>query len=438
MGISKNIFYNLISQVPQLLSGILVSILSTRILGPEGKGIFGIITYDIMFFGLLMGLGVNMAASFFIASKQTDAPKILGLGLYHLILNTTALALFLFGLHLAWPQNSIVPSNDSFSLVFIYVIVAFALNYFMSTMSSVFYGSKKFKYLNRSLIIKAIVNLSVFGCLYWIHLQSPLGIDAVILASLLVIIIQSIYWLVAYIIEFGAWPVLGKSVREQITLLLSFSIIGYFSNLLNFLNYRLDIYIVESYTTLDQVGFYILAVNLTQMLWLVSDPIAGIIKPYLADPKFKPVRIRFFEAYQRLNATIIMVLSIIGWLLAEWLIPLLYGEAFRTAVIPFRILLIGNFFACSSKVYGVYNFVSNKIKYNLQATAVGLIMTISFDFLWIPSYGITGAAWASNVAYFAIFVYLVAVYKIKLGLKLSNLFIFTPSDFKFLKNEQRS
>jgi O-antigen/teichoic acid export membrane protein len=85
LGISKNIFYNLISQVPQLLSGILVSILSTRILGPEGKGIFGIITYDIMFFGLLMGLGVNMAASFFIASKQTDAPKILGLGLYHLI-----------------------------------------------------------------------------------------------------------------------------------------------------------------------------------------------------------------------------------------------------------------------------------------------------------------------------------------------------------------
>lgn len=428
----------MISQVPQLFSGILVSILSTRILGPEGKGVFGIITYDIMFFGLLLGLGVNMAASFFIANKQTEAPKILGLGLYHLLLNTVALSLFLFGLHLVLPQNSIVPDNGNFGLVFLYIVAAFSLNYFMSMMSSVFYGNKKFKYLNRSLLLKAVINLLVFGSLYLMHLQSPLGIEAVIIASFLVIFIQSAYWLVAYIIEFGQWPILGKSVREQVALLLSFSIIGYFSNLLNFLNYRLDIYIVEHYSTIDQVGFYILAVNLTQMLWLVSDPIAGIIKPYLADPKFKSVRIRYFESYQRLNSTIIMILSIVGWLLAELLIPFLYGEEFRASIVPFRILLIGNFFACISKVYGVYNFVSNNIKYNLQATAVGLLMTVSFDFLWIPTFGITGAAWASNVAYFAIFVYLVAVYKFKFGLKLNNLFIFTASDYKFLKNEQRS
>ena len=71
----------------------------------------------------------------------------------------------------------------------------------------------------------------------------------------------------------------------------------------------------------------------------------------------------------------------------------------------------------------------------IVATAIGLIFTVIFDFLLIPSYGISGAAWASNAAYLTIFAYLVFITRWKLNLRINNLFIFTPSDYHQLKNE---
>ena len=435
MPITKNIFYNLLSQLPQVFSGLVVSVLSTRILGPEGKGVFGIITYDILFLGLLLSLGVNMATGYFIASKKTTAPEILGLGIYHLLANSVLLTLFLASMYLSGNAEGLLPTDQSVVLIYAYIIGGFALNYVNSIVNAIFQGSKKFRYINRSFLLKAFSNLALFGGLYIYHLSTSVGLEAVILVSIALIVIQTMYWLVSYAIEFGQPPIMKGVLKQQFNLLLSFSLIGYFSNLLNFLNYRLDIYIVEAYTTIDQVGFYILAVNLTQMLWLISDPIAGILKPYLSDPNAEKSRQIIFGIYQRLNASVILIVSLGAWLLAELVIPLLYGQEFYASIIPFRILLIGNFFACNSKVFGVFNFVTDNIKYNLQATAIGLIFTVIFDFLLIPSYGISGAAWASNAAYLTIFAYLVFITRWKLNLRINNLFIFTPSDYHQLKNE---
>ena len=412
-----------------------MSILSTRILGPEGKGIFGIITYNILFAGLILNMGVHLASTYFIASKKTTPAKVLGLSIYQQLINTSLLTILLLGLVMAEFGDLVIPTNESVGLIMFYMIGAFGLGQMANFIKSIFQGKKRFKYLNRSLFLKAVSNTLLFGGLYLYHTQIPVGIEEVIYVSIAVTIINFGYWVISYIVEFGEKPDLSPNVFGQIKLMFSFSFIGYLSALLNFLNYRLDIYVVEAYCKLDQVGYYILAVNLTQMLWLISDPISGILKPYLSDPKWAEKRKAFFSAYLRLNSLIIGTLSIIGWVLAETLIPLLYGQDFTAAIIPFRILLIGNFFACCSKVFGVYNFVTDNVKYNLYSTIIGVVVTLIFDLALIPTMGIEGAAWASNIAYVSIFATLLIVAHTKLKLTILNPFLFTRHDYQVLRNE---
>ena len=435
MTITKNITYNILSQLPQVFAMVFVSILSTRILGPEGKGVFGLITYNILFAGLILNLGVHIASTYFIASKQTTPAKVLGLSIYQQLVNTSLLAIFLLSLYFSSHSDLVIPTDQSVKLILFYIIAAFGLGQMANFIKSIFQGKKRFKFINRSLLLKAISNIALFGGLYAFHLFSPVEIEAVILVSFAVTFINFCYWVISYIMEFGEKPDLSSGVFDQIKLLFSFSLLGYFSALLNFLNYRLDIFVVQHYNTIDQVGYYILAVNLTQMLWLISDPIAGVLKPFLSDPKWHSKREAYFGACLRLNGTVIASLSLLGWLLAETIIPIVYGNEFDPAIQPFRILLLGNFFACSSKVFGVFNYVTNNIKFNVYSTLFGVIMTLIFDLLLIPKYGIAGAAWASNIAYVSIFVFLLIAARVKFGLTIRNPFLFTMTDYRMLRNE---
>lgn len=432
LNISKNIFYNLLSQLPQILSGLVVSILSTRILGPEGKGVFGILTYDLLLFGLIMNLGIQMATGYFISSKQTEPHKVLGMGIYHWLINLVLLGSVFFVMLQVSPSNILIPEMENQWVPYAYVFASFGLNYMNTLFNAIFVGSKKFRFINQSLLLKALSSILLFSILYYFHLQNELGINEVMVATFLVIVLQSLFWLISYVKEIGIAPQMGRGVLAQVSMFLGFSLIGYFSNIMNFINYRLDLWVVEYFSTIDQVGYYVLAVNLTQMMWLVSDPIAGILKPNLADPDVKD-RVPVFSAFQRANASIILLISLVAWVLADFIIVLLYGEEFNSSVLPFKILLIGNYFACSSKVFAVFNFVTNNIKYNLQATGFGLILTIIFDLWFIPENGIIGAAWASNIAYFGTFAYLVVICRLKLDLKINNLFLFTKKDLEFLK-----
>jgi Na+-driven multidrug efflux pump len=81
------------------------------------------------------------------------------------------------------------------------------------------------------------------------------------------------------------------------------------------------------------------------------------------------------------------------------ILPLLYGHAFRAAVVPTWILLAG---LAGGSVYGVLSaFLSGIGRPGLTsiAQASGLVVTVTLDLTLIPHLGITGAAIASAFSY---------------------------------------
>jgi len=104
-----------------------------------------------------------------------------------------------------------------------------------------------------------------------------------------------------------------------------------------------------------------------------------------------------------LSLILLLIVLVIGVIISPFVIPFLYTHEFQASVIPFQILLGGMFFSSLTKTLSSYIFAVGKVKINLLATVVGVIITLILDFTLIPRYGIIGAAWATNITYFGIF-----------------------------------
>jgi O-antigen/teichoic acid export membrane protein len=82
-------------------------------------------------------------------------------------------------------------------------------------------------------------------------------------------------------------------------------------------------------------------------------------------------------------------------------IPLLYGSAFASAVVPAQIILLGLTLDGLGGVITGFLYGTGRPGLNSLAMGVGLAVTVVLDLILIPRYGATGAAAASAVAYVA-------------------------------------
>jgi O-antigen/teichoic acid export membrane protein len=80
-------------------------------------------------------------------------------------------------------------------------------------------------------------------------------------------------------------------------------------------------------------------------------------------------------------------------------LPLVYGSAFRAAVVPACVLLIGLAVEGAAAVSSAYLRGVGRPGTNSAGMAAGVLVTVTLDILLIPRYHALGAAVASTVAY---------------------------------------
>ncbi|MBN2668088.1 MAG: oligosaccharide flippase family protein [Bacteroidales bacterium] len=408
----------------------------TRFLGPEGKGIYAVFFNNNVLFTLLFSFNVNLAIIYFISKKKILKEKILNVALYIFLFSFLGFILFLTSIYLIIPDNVFFPNGYDTLQYYGFAIVYFSLTLINSIYSSIFQAFKMFKYVNGLSITNSSISMIVFLILFLISpkLNSDIKIEFVLLSLLSIILLISIIWTVLYIVHIRILPKFSLD-RKLLKIVFSFVIIGYLSNLLNSFNYRLDIWVVEYYTGLRELGLYSLAVNFSQMLWMISTPIVMVLHPFI-NSSSKDAQQKYIGLYSRLNTSVIIIIGVILLVLSDVLIPLIYGNEFAGSINSFKILIFGAIVGGVTKVFAVIMVINNKLKYNLISTAVGLAFTLVLDFVLIPKFGILGASFATTVSYISIFVVIFYFTIKKLKLPFKNYFIFKLNDFKeLLSNE---
>jgi O-antigen/teichoic acid export membrane protein len=229
----------------------------------------------------------------------------------------------------------------------------------------------------------------------------------------------------------GIKPNLQLSLKLDIKPFVKFMGIGHLSQLINFLNYRLDLWIMNYFIEPAQIGFYALAVGFANMITLITLPIVNVITPTLIE-KNKVERMILFKSFSQFNFTLVLGASLLLFFIAPVILPFLYGKEFLPSVPLFRILLPGIVFASATKVLALISIAANQLKINLWATFFGLVFTVVFDFILIPKLGAVGASITSLITYFTIFIVLYILLVQKSLLNRQNYFIISVKTIRDL------
>ena len=175
------------------------------------------------------------------------------------------------------------------------------------------------------------------------------------------------------------------------------------------LNARLDFALVGALIGPASLGIYAVASRYAELLRLPSLAMNYVLYPDYARDGGK-------VAADKARA----MLPGIGWipaalamaLAAPLVLPLFYGPAFKEAVLPACVLLIG---LAGGGVIGVISaYLQGVGRPGLYSAAVGagLPVTVGLDLLLIPHFGVMGAAVASTAAYVTTTGVLVACFRV--------------------------
>jgi O-antigen/teichoic acid export membrane protein len=425
--ISKNSAITLFTHLLTFGLAITVSIILARTLGPANKGIYALIFLILGIMLKLGSLGIEAANTYFVGSKKYEIKNIVSNSLIIAFFMGVILFLFFFGIYQLTIFQNFLASNQINPLHLWLVVAVTPFSLFFAFLISIFLGREEiFKYniINITSHILQVVLIIIF------LLVLKKGIFGAIISQILVIIISTILtvFLITKITKIQI--LLNKSLLKEQT---KYGLRAYFGNLTQFLNYRLDMFLVAVFLVPAEVGFYSIAVGIAEKLWMLPNAIATVLFPRVSSIK-KAEADNITVQVARHVFLIMFILSIIIASLAKPVIKILYGLAFLPSVIPFLILLPGVVALGVAKTLTSNLAGRGKPQFGTYASFISLAVNIPLNLLLIPKWGISGAAFASSIAYIiATLVVIISFTKISKKPWQDILFV-KRSDFKYYKN----
>jgi O-antigen/teichoic acid export membrane protein len=186
-------------------------------------------------------------------------------------------------------------------------------------------------------------------------------------------------------------PTLGRAVA-------AYGLRSQVGGVLTLFNLRLDFIILNLFAGPAVLGVYAIASKFAELL-----KVPGMALTYVLYPSFAREGLAKAAARTRVlapRAGLLLGSAVVPlWLSAGFVIPLLYGSAFKGAIVPAQIILLGLAFEGVAGVLTGFLYWVGRPGLNSCAMAIGLGATVTLDVLLIPSFEATGAAIASAVAY---------------------------------------
>lgn len=374
------------ANVVSALLSLAQSIVVARALGARGKGIIA--------FGILLpSTAILLVDAGFTASNIYFATRASKISLLRNALAFTITASAVVSLTLvAIRALGAGLFRDLPTAAFFVAVGLVPLLLVVSQLSALLIGIGDVLYANATNIFQAAVTF----LLTFVAVHAGLGATA-ILAAVGVSALFSALLLARKLLHGGAefslrWdrPLLAQQLR--------FGIRDHAGNLVQFLNYRLDQFIVTAYLGAGALGIYSVSVAIAETLWMVPQA-AGVLL-FARAARVEPERL---DQTTPILLRWTVVLSVAGGLglalFGRAAIILLYSNAFASAYTALLLLLPGAVALGPAKVLTGEIAGRGHPGLNSLVAAVGAVATIALDMTLIPLYGIRGAAAASSASY---------------------------------------
>lgn len=420
------------SNVFSLVCGLLLSVLLTRELGPEGFGLFTSLIVIPVIVVSITNMGVRGAAIYLIGKRKYPEQEIISSILLLLLLSSLAGMILSFFAFRIYDDPGFTPLLIGMVLA----VIPFRLG--IVYIEGIFIGKDEIRQATRlywpiNLINLALAAVLVSGLDY--------GVTGAAVAGLAANLIVSVYAF-RRLASFYRWSFqVNPAILKQ---LFTMGILFSASFFIIQLNYRIDIILLEELAGLKEVGLYALGVNIAEQLWQIPLAISVILFSRAANKEDPREMTATTVSMARISLLIALVLSVVIVLVAPWIIPMVFGEAFRASVILLQVVLPGITIMVIFRVLSGQLAGMGKPQLAIYAFVPALVLNIALNFWLIPLYGGLGAAIATNISYFFGAVAYWIIFARQCKTDYGELFRFAGTDFqliaeilrKFKRNEK--
>lgn len=395
-GLVFSIFQTQGSNIFGVLLSIGTSVVIARLLGVDGRGEYSLVLLFGNLIATFLNCGIPSAIIYYVGGGRVLAQQMIKNSFF------AALALgFICVAGMAFMGKSVLlrwllgaaTVTPSFKLV----VISAPLALYSSFLVNILLAEGKITAFNCFPLLSQCLTL---GSMLTIHAFGHLTVVSTIAITIVVQLVITLAMLLNRkdVRNIIASPILHISDIKSV---FSYALPSYTANLVQFFSYRTGTLLVGHFQGFSGVGIYTLATGLAEFLWLLSRPVATVLFPRMSTSKTPQQHVDLALQMARFTFYVTLLCALIGASACQFLIPALYGHAFASAVGPFLWLLPGTTFFSITNVLASYLAGIGKPGTNLMVSLISTACTVVLTITLLPRFGLTGAAIATSIGYFA-------------------------------------
>lgn len=385
-----------------LMLRLLKNILVSRILAPELRGIWGLLSVAPTFLVSAGNLGLGSAITYYSGKKLYDARHTLGAAFWSTLVCGGALGLAAW--HLVGAGYFFEGNTDRIDPYRILILAVTPFFWLQVMVRGYFTGVAQVERLTVVRILESALPLLLFLVFYFC-----LSMDRMDAAT------YSWFWgfvaagacAVALLPLRQAFPPLlpAKACRD----FLSFGLRGHMGNFFNLIVLRIDIVFISWFLTPADLGQYMIATSVAELLMLLPEaflvPFTGAL--FGAEEKDSAA---FSRNVLRMVFWGMLCVCLVTMLLARPLIHLLFGSAYLPAWGCTLALIPGMLFLAVFYVLKVDMNNRGRPGITSMTACAAAVLNVGLNWLCIPRYGIEAAAVASSCSYMVCALLMLGMY----------------------------
>ena len=373
---TRGIFGTFFAKMMVSLSGLLLVVLTSRYLGAEGRGTISLMMSLIALLQLFCDFGSNSAI--INLSYQVNQRDL-----------WLSSLLWVLGICLI----SYLPIFFFPDIRFIFLVPAAAFLYsFINVNSLLMMGNRMVLQRNMILISSPVLLLVFFAVLFF---NTPFGMASYPVALFMALLVSSV---ASYLILKA--KLYGRQPFSFQTLVLRQGAWVQGGQALQFLNYRINFFIVAAYMGEASLGIYNNAVIISESIWMLGHSMGQMQHMKILNTADENSHIKLTNSFIVINfvGSVILMITVVCIPAAFW--EWLFSKDFTGMKSLFTFLAPGVIFFSVSNIINHFLHAKNNFKAIFAANLSGLVTGLLIAVFAIPGLGLQGAclSWSGGLA----------------------------------------
>ncbi len=396
MNLFNRIIQTFLSKAIITIITFVLSILIVKIVGAEGQGLITLFYTLFLFLSTFFMFSLGSGTIFYV-NKFNNISKYFS-SFFFLAIFLTVLVLFFCFLFKAQLINNFLSyeTEEYFYLGFCLLIV-FNLSKISATFSRSLHNSNLY---NGAVVLEKIFYLIIIFSFFILDLE-------ISFVEIIYSFIVSSFLVHLFVIFYFKENLNYKLIRyNKIKQLLEFSLKGHLGVVVQKLNLKFDIFYLAYLFPAEIIGYYSISIYFSQILLYIPDSISVFLYPQLSKKKDEISSLETTLTINRILFSLLIMIALTISVFAKSIIIYLYGIDFIQSYIPLLLLLIGSIFFASIKILTKLSTSIGHPLVGSKISIIGIVTNIPLLIFLVPRFDIVGAALASLISYFIMYVFI--------------------------------